>query len=454
MKLSIILILCLLSFHSLYSIEILNETIYKNDEISLLPLSLKIINNKIFVLNQFHRKSDKDPLGNNYSLKFDVFNLELFNHNSEYVLFDGFYSLSRNFEEKNNELYSICSYPTGDHFIANFNLQTKNINTKDFYYDSNEFFGFGKTLKLNNQVYHFLPFNKKIVDANGVLKSKSTGLKKIDKDGNILDSMTFQINDTSKTDFNNGEIFYFDNNNFIFTNNYFAENKNICLVTLSDLNGQIIWNMNLMYDQLHRLISVIKHEDYIYLLLHGGSRKQNHTTLIKLELNGNIIFQKNYNEQFNFNSPAGIEVLNNNLLVYGGASNEYDLDLEFPIYKRFIEEISLSGDLVSFDIQNEDKVVSRYSCSFKDKDGNIFLAGESDYKLILTKINGNVSSIESNYSESELINSSELVLFDLLGRVIKTFNNYEELKGNIPNFNPPLLLRWKDNQNIYHFQKF
>jgi len=64
------------------------------------------------------------------------------------------------------------------------------------------------------------------------------------------------------------------------------------------------------------------------------------------------------------------------------------------------------------------------------------------------------TSIEAEQTtNTNLTQSTQIELFDILGRSIAIFQSYEELKANIDSYTPPHLVKWRDSGGIYHFEK-
>ncbi len=72
----------------------------------------------------------------------------------------------------------------------------------------------------------------------------------------------------------------------------------------------------------------------------------------------------------------------------------------------------------------------------------------------LLKYKATPSSIEAEQTtNTNLTQSTQIELFDILGRSIAIFQSYEELKANIDSYTPPHLVKWRDSGGIYHFEK-
>lgn len=76
------------------------------------------------------------------------------------------------------------------------------------------------------------------------------------------------------------------------------------------------------------------------------------------------------------------------------------------------------------------------------------------YKIYLDNINS-VHEVESEKAakESNIIQSTHIELYDILGRSIATFTSYEKLKEEIENYPPPHLIKWRDEKGIFHYEK-
>ena len=64
-----------------------------------------------------------------------------------------------------------------------------------------------------------------------------------------------------------------------------------------------------------------------------------------------------------------------------------------------------------------------------------------------------IASVESEQIISDITQSTQIELFDILGKSIAIFQSYEELKANIDSYTPPHLVKWRDSGGIYHFEK-
>jgi len=100
--------------------------------------------------------------------------------------------------------------------------------------------------------------------------------------------------------------------------------------------------------------------------------------------------------------------------------------------------------------QNSGTIKTLTSMYFFDK-YNGFAVGLNG---TLLKYKATPSSIEAEQTtNTNLTQSTQIELFDILGRSIAIFQSYEELKANIDSYTPPHLVKWRDSSGIYHFEK-
>ena len=311
----------------------------------------------------------------NYSFTNDSARLSLFNikiniwgdtiwQKIDELSINGIEGVGYFYEYPNKDLISAGTI--SDFFYTNYEYQDGLIYKTDSL--GNELWrvrhNFGRNSKYNSQPYtkddgatfQLLGFAN--IDTNGV--NYDAFISTIDSSGNLLSNLQFGGSEDDVL----LSLEYLDNGNYLvcgYTYSFGAVGSDIWLIEV-DTNGTVIWQNNygdIYYERIQNSRGMLVKNNFIYLAGTGVDTVNSVLTavgwLIKLDLQGNIIWDKKYNRGSNTDYFVGIQEFDNNSFILGGQSYTYNSTHEYP-----------AGWLLKVDT-NGNKIWEREIVKYKDQ---------------------------------------------------------------------------------------